>query len=55
MSPIDNKSALAWRQTGDQAIIRSNDDPVRWRIYVASGVDELTQLGQMMLIYMSVN
>ena len=43
-SPIDNKPALvqvmAWRRTGDQAITRTNDDPVHWGIYATLGRDE---------------
>ena len=53
--PTDNNSALvqtmAWRWTGDrQVIIWTNDDPVHWPIYVASGGDELTHWGRVMHI-----
>ena len=42
--PIDNIPALvqimAWCQSGDQATIWTNADPVHWCIYTALGGDE---------------
>ena len=32
---------MAWRRIGGKAIIRTNADPIHWRIYAALGGGEL--------------